>query len=217
MKYKSMIAAGLAALVALLATPALAQKADNTPICANCHEQPHNSIALTAHGARNDAAGSMCQACHGDASAHVQDPMKNRMVNRFKTATADERAAICLNCHAGQRHLAFWESGKHAKNEVACNNCHDIHGPLAPDPTRVALKQRDPAVAPFETTSRQIEANTCGKCHQDIRSALLKPSHHPILEGKVRCTDCHNPHGSLSHAMVKQETVNDQCNSCHAD
>src|SRR6266511_5817323 len=85
MKYKSMIAAGLAALVALLATPALAQKADNTPICANCHEQPHNSIALTAHGARNDAAGSMCQACHGDASAHVQDPMKNRMVNRFKT------------------------------------------------------------------------------------------------------------------------------------
>ena len=111
----------------------------------------------------------------------------------------------------------FGESGRHAKNEVACSNCHSIHGELAADPTRVALKKRDPAVGPFETTSRQIEADTCGRCHQQIRSAILKPSHHPILEGKVRCTDCHNPHGSLSHAMVKQETVNDQCNSCHAD
>ncbi len=206
MKYKSMIAAGLAALVALLATPALAQKADNTPICANCHEQPHNSIALTAHGARNDAAGSMCQACHGDASAHVQDPMKNRMVNRFKTATADERAAICLNCHAGQRHLAFWESGKHAKNEVACNNCHNIHG-----------KAGNPTVSPFTTTARANEADMCGACHKPIRSAINKPSHHPIVEGKVKCSDCHNPHGALSHAMVKQESVVEQCKSCHAD
>ena len=61
MTYKSMIAAGFAALVALFATPALAQKAE-TPVCANCHEQSHASIALTAHGAKNDASGSMASS-----------------------------------------------------------------------------------------------------------------------------------------------------------
>src|SRR5512132_947243 len=100
MTFKPMLAAGLAALAALIATPVLAQQPE-TPICAGCHEQMHASIALTAHGARNDASGSMCQACHGDASAHIQDPTKNKMVNKFKGTSADERAAICLTCHAG--------------------------------------------------------------------------------------------------------------------
>ena len=45
----------------------------------------------------------------------------------------------------------------------------------------------------------------------------MKPSHHPILEGKVKCSDCHNPHGALTPAMVKHESVNQQCFSCHAD
>src|SRR5436190_1406300 len=51
------------------AAPAKATAEDKTPICAGCHEQSHQSIASTAHGAHNDAAGTMCQACHGDASA----------------------------------------------------------------------------------------------------------------------------------------------------
>jgi DmsE family decaheme c-type cytochrome len=206
MKFKSMIAAGIAVLAVLSGAPALAQKADTTPVCANCHEQSHESIALTAHGAKQDASGSMCQACHGDASAHVQDPLKNKMVNKFKGTPAADRDAICMNCHTGQRHLAFWESGKHAKNEVSCNNCHNIHG-----------KAKNPAVSPFVTTARMNEADVCGACHKPIRSAINKPSHHPIVEGKVKCSDCHNPHGALSHAMVKQETVNQQCESCHAD
>jgi DmsE family decaheme c-type cytochrome len=207
MTFKSTIAAGLAALVALLAMPALAQqKADQTPICANCHEKAHTTTMLTAHGAKQDQAGSMCQACHGDASAHVQDPMKNKMPNPFKRASATERDAICMTCHSGQRHLAFWEAGKHAKNEVSCNNCHTIHsGSINPVP------------APFTTTARANEADMCGTCHKPIRNAINKPSHHPIVEGKVKCSDCHNPHGALTHAMVKQETVNQQCESCHAD
>jgi DmsE family decaheme c-type cytochrome len=212
MRFKSMLAvAGLIGLAsAFFAGPLHAQARavpqEKTPICATCHEQPHNSIALSAHGAKNDAAGTMCQACHGDASAHVQDPTKNPMKNVFEGATAAQKSEVCLTCHAGQRHLAFWESGRHAKNDVACSDCHNIHG-----------KPKNPPVAPFTTTVRANEADMCGSCHKQIRSAILKPSHHPIIEGKVKCSDCHNPHGALSHAMVKQETVNQQCVSCHAD
>jgi DmsE family decaheme c-type cytochrome len=111
-----------------------------------------------------------------------------------------------MTCHAGNRQLTFWEAGKHSLNEVACSNCHSIHG-----------RKADPAIRPFNTTFRDIEADTCASCHQSVISATLKPSHHPIQEGKVKCSDCHNPHGALSKAMVKQETVNAQCYSCHTD
>jgi DmsE family decaheme c-type cytochrome len=202
------ILVGAAALIVatLFAMPAMAERPAGTPICANCHEAEHNSIALSHHGSKNDEAGTMCQACHGDATEHLKDPTKSKPSKQAKTATAAEKDAVCMTCHAGNRHLAFWESGKHAKNEVTCTNCHNIH-----DRTKAL------AIAPYETTSRPIEADICGTCHKQVRNATLKPSHHPILEGKVKCSDCHNPHGALTHVMLKHETVNQQCFSCHAD
>ena len=128
------------------APPAKAPAAD-VPICANCHEQAHASTALTAHGAKNDASGSMCQTCHGDASAHLKDPVKNKPENRIKHGTFAEKTAVCMTCHAGSRHLAFWEAGRHARNEVSCANCHSIHG-----------RHPEPRVAPYTTSVRDIEA-----------------------------------------------------------
>ena len=203
MRLMSTVAVALAGMALAFAGTASAQA---EPVCAGCHQDAHASIALTKHGAKNDAMGGMCQACHGDASKHLEDPTKNKMVNRFAHASASEKSAVCLTCHSGNRHLTFWESGKHAKNEIACSNCHNIHD--RPGPV---------AIAPFTTSFRANEADVCGKCHQQVRSATLKPSHHPILEGKVKCSDCHNPHGALTHAMLKHETVNQQCYSCHAD
>lgn len=193
-------------LAFLWSAPAAAQGAE--PVCNKCHEENNDSIKNTPHGAQNDANGKMCQACHGDATEHVKargkkDIAGNKMV---KSSTADEKSAVCLACHAGNRHLAFWESGKHAKNDVACSDCHAIHGGA-----------KGAIAKPFVTTGRPIEADMCGKCHKQVRNATLKVSHHPIQEGKVKCSDCHNPHGALSQAMVKQETVNQQCFSCHAD
>ena len=69
------------ALVLAAAWMALPVSAADTPVCAGCHEQAHTSTMLTAHGAKNDASGSMCQACHGDASEHIKDPTKNKPPN----------------------------------------------------------------------------------------------------------------------------------------
>ena len=69
----------------------------------------------------------------------------------------------------------------------------------------------------FTTTFLPNQAEICCACHQPIRAANFKPSHHPIIEGKIKCTDCHNPHGAITPAMLKQPTINDQCYSCHAD
>jgi len=214
MRIKSFVAASrtLAILAAFLAFPVLAQQKAATaspvaPVCANCHEAQWNAIDLTPHGAKSDANGSMCQACHGDASEHLKDPMKAKPDSPFKKGvTADKQAAVCLTCHSGNRNLAFWTSGKHALNDVACTNCHSIHG-----------KKLAPTINKFTTTFLPNQADMCGTCHQPIRAATFKPSHHPIQEGKVKCSDCHNPHGALTPSMVKQPTINDQCYSCHAD
>jgi len=151
----------------------------------------------------------MCQACHGDATEHLKDPTKAKPANPFSKltpASAHDQSAVCLNCHVGQRNLAFWESGKHSKQDVTCANCHSMHG-----------TEKNPPIAPFTTSFRPNEAEVCGTCHQQIRSAIQKPSHHPIIENKMKCSDCHNPHGALSPVMLRHESVNAQCTSCHAD
>ena len=36
--------------------------------------------------------------------------------------------------------------------------------------------------------------DTCFQCHLEVRAAVELPYHHAVLEGKVSCVDCHNPH-----------------------
>jgi DmsE family decaheme c-type cytochrome len=193
--------------VPILATAQPAATAQTAPICANCHESQWRAIDLSAHGAKNDASGSMCQACHGNAADHLKDPIQFKPENPFgKKGTSQQRTDTCLACHSANRNLTFWTSGKHQLNEVTCSNCHSIHG-----------KSLAPTINKFVTTFLPNQAEICGNCHQQIRAATFKPSHHPIIEGKIKCTDCHNPHGAITPAMLKSPTINDQCYTCHAD
>jgi DmsE family decaheme c-type cytochrome len=224
MRFKSVIAATglLAALAGFTAWPAFAQAqkaGDTTPICANCHEQSVKSTMLTAHGARNDVNGSACQTCHGDASAHAQDPTKNKppvSALLSKDADADQKSAVCLTCHANQRQLAFWKAGAHRKYDVSCNDCHAIHGSQSAANFK-NLKNASFAAAPYTTSQRNLAYKTCLGCHPDTRAEIMKPSHHPIIEGKVACHDCHDPHGALTPVMLKAESYQDLCTSCHTD
>ena len=137
-------------LAVFLAFPAFAQQ-QFAPVCAGCHEAQWKSIDLSHHGAKSDASGSMCQACHGDASEHLKDPMKVKPANPFaKGGTAEQRTAVCMTCHSGNRNLAFWTSGKHQINEVTCANCHSIHG-----------KSLAPSINKFVTTFLPNQAETC--------------------------------------------------------
>lgn len=196
-------AAAASALMVALMSPVQAQES----VCAKCHEGAVNGMKFSRHAGVNDAGGKACQSCHGDATAHLKDPVKNGMKKAFaRNVPAAEKEQVCLSCHDGNRQLAFWESGKHKKNDVACNDCHNVHG-----------KAGKPSVSSYVTTSRKLEYESCASCHKNIQAQVNKNSHHPIVEGKVACSDCHNPHGAMSHAMVKNESVNQLCISCHGD
>ncbi len=189
-------------------------------VCKGCHEAYVDSYAESVHGKaahpRSPAAKGGCSNCHGDGTAHVQaggGRGVGGIVNpASKSMTAAEKDKICLNCHEANRHLAFWDSGKHRKNDVSCTNCHSTHGG-----NDALLKISNPQIAPFLTTNKVPQQEVCFNCHRDIRGLVMRPSHHPIVEGKVKCTSCHNPHGALSPAMVNAESIKELCTTCHAD
>ena len=194
-------------------------------ICKACHAPYVESYLVTKHGQKGNLRGPSnqgdCLACHGqNALEHAKKGGGRGVGGIFgfndPKVSADVKSDTCRACHMHDRHLAFWDSGRHRKNDVSCNNCHTLHGTPGAGST-IALNKPNPSVSPYETTVRQLQYETCTACHKQIRSQLLKPSHHPIIEGRIKCTDCHNPHGALSPAMVNSESIRELCTSCHAD
>jgi len=175
--------------------------------CKGCHEAAFDSYAKSVH-AKKAIPGSPvnkegCETCHGPGAQHAEKGGgKGVAVVAFgKKVDAREKASKCLACHGETKNLAFWDMSKHKSADVSCDNCHSMH---VGGNRQNLLKAKDP--------------EACFECHKDIRAQTNKQSHHPIREGKVKCNDCHNPHGSFDiKAMIKADSVNDLCYKCHTE
>jgi len=174
----------------------LARAAERGAQCAECHAEAVASFNSSFHShawqGEND-----CQSCHGSTDQHLNNQSKSTIISFSKDGgrTAEELTHQCLGCHAKSANLTMWDMGEHKKNDVACVACHHIHRP------RSTVKQPE----------------VCFGCHRDVRSDVNKMSHHPIIEGKVKCSDCHNTHGTLTPHMINAENNNQLCYKCHAD
>ena len=191
---------------------ALAQDAlKKDAVCTKCHDEsetaPVLSLYQTKHGVRGDPRTPTCQSCHGASADHLLGDTtgKGRLApdHVFKkgvyAASGDkDRADQCLSCHKGGKRNN-WDGAQHQNSGVACNDCHVVHRPKD--------KLQD----------KKTQAEVCYSCHKDQRADGKKLSHHPIAEGKVGCSDCHNPHGSTGPKMLKKNTVTETCYQCHAE
>src|SRR5262245_55805786 len=102
----------------LLTIPAFAQTALETaggpPVCVKCHKEAYERFSLTKHAVRGDprtpfGTGRDCQACHGDATEHLKNPVKNPIPQRFqKQGPADAQNQVCLTCHQGGKRI-HWQ------------------------------------------------------------------------------------------------------------
>jgi DmsE family decaheme c-type cytochrome len=175
--------------------------------CLKCHgnEPEVSPILRTPHAVKGDShtpfAQEGCESCHGDSGAHVQS-RSNKPAVIFKGPNISPvavRNAQCLTCHESGMRMN-WQGSTHDRNDIACTNCHTLH------------KAKDPVLV------KMTQPEKCFTCHAEQRAESYKYSHHPIREGKVVCSDCHNPHGAVGDTkLLKEFTVNETCYTCHAD
>lgn len=190
-------------ILAFVATLSLAS-ADDT-LCIKCHKQEiklhEGNIHYKSWLAKSEGKYG-CANCHGDGTIHAKmaDPTKESIIGfgQKSPTKIEDQNRQCLNCHQNNKEVKFWHSGKHAIKEVSCASCHSDHTPTLQNIVRT---KRD----------------SCLDCHKDRKTELSKYSHHPIEEGKMFCSDCHNPHGTMTEKMLKFSEVTDLCTSCHTD
>jgi len=165
--------------------------------CLECHEAMAESFKLNVHGrlAKFELMGAQngCESCHGPGSLHVAGEGDTEHILRPAQLKPEETGAICATCHTDGE-LMDWTHSEHALADLSCTDCHSMH---AEKPLKANLKQEDPQL--------------CYSCHQEMMAKNNFPSHHPIKEGKMKCADCHNPHGELN----THERTNDLCLTCH--
>ena len=188
--------------------------------CTGCHDEADEptgsatmlelnpgvlAIGKTKHGTKADKRTPTCVDCHGESEKHVQHkgsdkpPVVDRSFRKNTKTSADARNDSCMTCHKKDAKRSHWEGSVHQTRDVACNSCHQIH--TAKDRVRNKLTQPE----------------VCFTCHKEQRAQVNRPSHHPILEGKVACSDCHNTHGSSGPKQLVKDSVNETCYECHTE
>lgn len=176
--------------------------------CEACHDTHSETILGTRHWMKNDGrtpiSNQGCESCHGPGSVHVENQKQEKKgvvdiisFSKKSAIPAFQQNEQCLQCHQGDR--SHWSSSAHHRNDVSCASCHQAHGK---NDKQLAAKN---------------ELQLCAQCHQDKAAQMERVSHHPVREGRMTCSSCHDPHGTGSEANIKAASVNDLCFKCHTE
>jgi DmsE family decaheme c-type cytochrome len=177
-------------------------------VCMTCHASYAETFSKTLMGriGRNQPGKFACENCHGAGSEHVKLGGGRGVggIISFRSndtsRSVQENNAICLTCHErGDR--TYWSGSTHEVRNVACTDCHTIMRSVS---QKFQLKT-------------VYEPETCFQCHKDRRAQMARSSHMPLREGKMVCSDCHQPHGTANEALLRTATINDTCYKCHAE
>ncbi|MBZ0270281.1 DmsE family decaheme c-type cytochrome [bacterium] len=138
-----------------------------------------------------------CESCHGPASLHVDSEDPDLIVN---PATADPALAngLCIQCHRSGA-LDGFRASLHGMNDLSCVSCHAVHG----EEHRAML--------------RAPQTELCAECHRDTTMRMYLPSRHPLREGRMVCSDCHDPHSDEYVTATAGGRSVDLCFECHAN
>ncbi|HEU5179664.1 MAG TPA: DmsE family decaheme c-type cytochrome [Candidatus Polarisedimenticolia bacterium] len=172
--------------------------------CGACHEDQAKNFKLNPHGKTGIAdwdGHHACETCHGSGTAHMESGDKKDIRNPGKLS-ATELNAVCLTCHGRGEEHTRWLGSPHETRNLSCLNCHKIH------------QQGEPAPFLF---AKATEFDTCTSCHLRRKASLMRSAHMPLREKQMTCSSCHNVHGGPGPSMLRQNSVVENCFSCHAE
>ncbi len=137
----------------------------------------------------------------------------------------------CEQCHeeiyknfVTADHARLITDGPRALN-AGCESCHgpaslhsDSGGEVKPPYSFTAGR---PALtsygAQLSTPTARTTETVCYTCHADVRGQFGLPNHHPVPEGKMTCTQCHDPHKghARTSSMAAMRGQDASCLKCH--
>jgi predicted CXXCH cytochrome family protein len=119
----------------------------------------------------------------------------------------------CAQCH--EETVKDFDTATHAKLIVQGENakglgCESCHGP--------GSKHVQAGGGKGTIVNPGKSPETCFQCHLDKRGEFSLPHSHPVMSGKMSCTECHDPHkgnaikGAGASTLAKESET---CTECH--
>ena len=117
------------------------------------------------------------------------------------------RKAVSCNTCRTLAHLVVVRTRIRSKGELSTAQAHNSSRIISgPDDVRCLrnslLKSQHPQL--------------CYTCHGTVQAQFALPVHHRVPEGSMKCTDCHNTHGT-PNAFNLVRTVTETCTQCHVE
>ncbi len=123
----------------------------------------------------------------------------------------------CLYCHTNiarifpaSAHARIHFEGAKLQGLTGCESCHGAGSKhIAAGGGRgkfIVNPGKDPAA--------------CFQCHLETEAEFHLPQHHPVIEGRMNCVQCHDPHGSdifKPAGGLAMARLNENCAQCHRE
>lgn len=195
---------------------------DNCLSACHVHDKIRLDFEASTMGAQLSAQSHLplvnCESCHGPGSLAVEGITEESVAKAaeeegsiqacnyetfidLRNLPAQAKSLLCLKCHTKNAtfNLHSFNVGVRETNDVSCFECHNVHA------------------GPVLITEPHDINDMCLRCHEIVKAEFMLSSRHPIPENKLFCTSCHDPHGTMSEGLLKEDTIKETCTRCHGE
>ena len=177
--------------------------------CTACHES-EGKIAVGARctgrrptrGTPAARTNQACETCHGPGREHAESGTRRRFASFPRWRLTTRRP-----CASPATTAVITRAGRAAGTSAAISR--------AARATACTARSRRNG-----SSSRRPQTQLCATCHRlQVSKTERAVAHMPVREGKMSCSSCHNPHGSISNVknLKTGSSVAELCTSCHTE